>query len=124
MIPELLEGDGLESGRWYDPPPLATLLLPAPPPPELAPPEPAPLLVVPVPPPDPIRAGECPGPPYPIEGLPAPPRDGGKEPYPDSEPYTASAENERPVAPRPPNAFPDPPGPEFRSWACGELNPP
>lgn len=62
MIAELIEGEGLESGRWYDPPapPLATLLvlLAAEPPPA----EPVPLLVEPVPPPEPIRAGECPVP--------------------------------------------------------------
>lgn len=67
IIPELLEGDGLESGRWYDPPPLATLALPPPEPPptlpELPAPDPVVLLVVPVPPPDTISAGECPVPP-------------------------------------------------------------
>lgn len=62
MIAEFIEGDGLESGRWYDPPapPLATLLLLLVA--ELPPVEPVPLAVEPVPPPEPIRAGECPVP--------------------------------------------------------------
>lgn len=75
MIPELAEGEGLESGMWYDapplpppPPPPLSLAKPLPvPPPELVFPLPALLLLpppeAPVPdePPDLNRAGECPG---------------------------------------------------------------
>ena len=84
IMPDPLEGDGLESGRWYElpPPPLPTLppLEPLPPPPELPPTDPEPLPVETAPLPDPRSAGECPGPPKLSDGLPAPPSEGGREP--------------------------------------------
>lgn len=60
--------------------------------------------------------------PYPKEGLPALLKDVGPK---LESPKTISAEKERPPEPIPVKAFPpDPPAPELRSWARGEVKPP